>query len=215
MKQCVLTGGGSKFGAHLTNSFLEKNYHVHLITSNGNNWQNRNNVTVIDVDWKNLDISGVKNLIPVLDYADVILFNHNASALNAKSFAARALQNPRDWQRSYFVACQFPYYFVHMLSKKLSADSKIGWMLSELISHPTPDQTGFADYIGNKFTNACIMKSFSDQHPSCFFGLHPDGGVEASPSFKAKSMAELIDTYDVNFLNGKIFDSQGQLLNIF
>ena len=215
MKQCVLTGGGSKFGEHLTNSFLEQNYHVHLITSNGNKWRDRENVTVIDVDWKNLDINGVRHLIPAADHIDVILFNHNASALNAKSFAVGALQNPRDWQRSYFVACQFPYYFIHMLSKKLSNDSKVGWMLSELIKHPTPDQTGFADYIGNKFTNACIMKSFSDQHCSCFFGLHPDGGLAEAPLSKAADMIKLIDTYSIDSLNGKIFDSQGQSLDIF
>lgn len=215
MKQCILVGGGSKFGALLTKQFIEQDYRVHLITSNGSAWQNNTQVNVIDVDWHNLDITKLKFLIPDIDHVDVLLFNHNASALNIESFHSDSLQNPRDWQRSYFVATQFPYYYVKSLTKKINKGSKIGWMLSELIQRPVVDQVGFSDYIGNKFTNACIMKSFSLAGPSTFFGVHPDGGTALDPDLKAKNLVHLIDTYNHSTLNGNILDSQGNILNIF
>jgi len=211
MKQCIITGGGSKFGVYLTNALLNQNYYVHLITSNGQLWRNTSNVNVIDIDWKTLDITDIKNLIPDTHHIDMIFFNHNASALNEMSFKSRAVQNPKDWLRAYFVACQFPYYLIQSLSKKLSEDSKVVWMLSALIKYPVTNQIGYADYAGNKFTNACIMKSFSQQHQSCFLGMHPDSGTNVSPQTKAESMIDIVNSQSVNFLNGKIFDSQGNI----
>lgn len=215
MKQCIITGGGSKFGARLTENFLATGYHVHLITSNGQNWKHRENVSVIDVDWHNLDISSLKHLIPTVDHVDVMFFNHNASSLDIKKFSGSGLQSQKHWQQSYFVACQFPYYFVNTLSKKLSTNSKVGWMLSSLIKYPKTDQAGFADYIGNKVTNACIMKSFSQEHTSCFFGLHPDGGTEVDADTKAADMVNIINTAPIDVLNGNVIDSRGNTLNIF
>lgn len=212
MKHCVLTGGGSKFGADLTESFLELGYTVHLITSSSAKWQGVSNVNVIPVIWHELDISKLKTLIPPVNYIDVVLFNHNASALSIDKFKFNEVQSLRDWQHSYFVATQFPYYYVKALSKKMDPDSKIGWMLSELINNRDISQVGFSDYIGNKVANACIMKSFSIIGPSCFFGLHPDGGTESDSKIKATNMVKLVDTYDRDKLNGNIFDSQGSIL---
>lgn len=215
MKHCILTGGGSKFGAILTEKFLDQGYIVHLITSSPSKWKNVPYVNTINVDWHRLDISKLKSLIPNIDHVDVIFFNHNASALSAERFNTTSLQNPRDWGHSYFVATQFPYYYIKILSKKINTETKIGWMLSELINQPNVNQVGFADYIGNKFTNACIMKSFSMTNSGCFFGLHPDGGTGTDPNTKAIHLVNIIDTYSHTSLNGNIFDSHGNSLNIF
>jgi NAD(P)-dependent dehydrogenase (short-subunit alcohol dehydrogenase family) len=215
MKQCVLTGGGSKFGAQLTEELVNSGYHVHLITSNGNNYRNRDNITVVDVNWHTLDMAAIRNCIPDVSHIDLIFFNHNASALDQSRFEPNALQNPKHWQQSYFVACQFPYYYINTLSKKLTDQSKVGWMLSVLIKHPVESQVGFADYIGNKTTNACIMKSLAQSRNSCFFGLHPDGGVESNAVEKAQGMVKIVDTYSHEILNGNILDSQGNRLDFF
>jgi hypothetical protein len=215
MKQCIITGGGSKFGAMLTENLLAKNYYVHLITSNSSAWSEKDNVNVIDVDWKNLDLKNIKDIIPVVNNVDVILFNHNASSLSLEKFYSNALQSSKHWQQSYFTACQFPYYFIHILSKKINESTKIGWMLSNLIQDPYIDQVGFSDYIGNKFTNACIMKSFSVNYPACFFGLYPEGGLTTDSATKAKNMIDFIDTADVKTLNGNIFDSHGTIFRMF
>jgi hypothetical protein len=125
------------------------------------------------------------------------------------------VQNPHDWQQSYFVSCQFPFYLVHALSDRINPNTKIGWMLSELIVNPVPDQVGYADYIGNKFTNACIMKSFSMNFPACFFGIHPDGGLSNQLDNKARDIVQLIDTKSIADLNGNIFSTQGELLELY
>lgn len=214
MKHCVITGGGSKFGKCVTENFIANGYHVHLISHNSEDWKTKSQVTVIPVNWQTIGISDIKNLIPNVPKLDLIFFNHNSSALNYTNFQKGKLQNSKNWQQSYFVACQLPFYLVHALANKIKPDTKIFWMLSQLIFTPNKDQVGFADYIGNKFTNACVMKSFSMSFPACFFGMHPDGAVSAGDSHvdknKARDLVNFVESASIQDLNGKIFSTQGQ-----
>ena len=209
MKNCLITGGGSKFGSLLTNNFVSVDYHVYLLTSNPVNYINNNNVSVIPVNWKTLSILDIRNIIIGLPNLDLIFFNHNSSALNLKKFSKNQLQNLKDWQQNYFVACQFPFYLIHALKNHISDSTKIGWMLSNLIKNPIQNQIGFADYIGNKFTNACIMRSFAQQYPAIFFGITPGsvGNLLDQDIKKAENIVNLID-HTTN-MNGHIFYSNG------
>ena len=209
MKNCLITGGGSKFGSLLTNNFVSVDYHVYLLTSNPVNYINNNNVSVIPVNWKTLSILDIRNIIIGLPNLDLIFFNHNSSALNLKKFSKNQLQNLKDWQQNYFVACQFPFYLIHALKNHISDSTKIGWMLSNLIKNPIQNQIGFADYIGNKFTNACIMRSFAQQYPAIFFGITPEsvGNLLDQDIKKAENIVNLID-HTTN-MNGHIFYSNG------
>lgn len=217
MKQCLLTGGGSKFGATITTELIAQGYHVHLVTSNPTPWMTVANVTVIPVDWKNLQLNNIRTCVPAVDQIDLVFFNHNASALNQSRFKKSTIQNPQDWQHSYFVACQFPFYLIHALGNRIVPDTKIGWMLSELIATPRDNHVGHADYIGNKFTNACIMRSFALNYPACFFGIHPDGGLNDQLGFDKKSqdIVQLITEKTIQELNGNIFSTQGEILKIY
>ena len=213
MKNCLITGGGSKFGSLITNSFVNAGHQVYLITSSPNNYINIPNVSVIPVDWKNLNLHDIKNILTNLPNLDVIFFNHNSSALSLKKFSKNQIQNLKDWQQNYFVACQFPFYLVHALKHRISNSTKIGWMLTDLIKNPVDDQIGFADYIGNKFTNACIMKSFAQQFPAIFFGITPEsvGNFAHKDVEKANYIVDLID--NTTDLNGHIFCSNGDRLD--
>ena len=215
MKTCLITGGGSKFGAQLTEQLLAHDYHVYLVTSNPDAWTRMNHVTVIPVDWKKLQLANIRQCIPNLQHVDLVFFNHNASALSESKFKKSTVQNPQDWQQSYFVACQFPFYLVHALGSRIDADTKIGWMLSELIVQPKLNHVGYADYVGNKFTNACIMKSFAMNFPACFFGIHPDGGLSNQLDNKAQDIVQLISTKSITELNGNIFSTQGEILKLY
>ena len=214
MKQCLILGGGSKFGANITAELIAQDYHVHLVTSNPVPWASRSDVTVIPVDWKTLQLTDIRTCVPAVDRIDLVFFNHNASALSQAKFKKSTVQNPQDWQHSYFVACQFPFYLIHAMSNQITPETKIGWMLSELIVRPTWEQVGYADYIGNKFTNACVMKSFSMNFPAGFFGIHPDGGLNNTIDLdkKAHSIVHLIDNKSTTELNGNIFSTQGEIL---
>lgn len=210
MKHCVITGGGSKLGRHLTENFVRLGYFVHLITSTPVDWADTSQVNVVPVDWKTIALKDIKKLIPP-DSIDVIFFNHNSSALSKEKFQKGTIQNINDWQQSYFVASQLPFYFVHSAASRIKPDTKIGWMLSELIKHPVDSQVGYADYIGNKATNACVMKSFSQNFPASFFGINPE--LIEQPAHLAKILVELIDRTDAPDLNGKILYSDGQLFD--
>ena len=121
------------------------------------------------------------------------------------------MQSLKDWQQSYFVASQFPFYLIHSLTNKISTTTKIGWMLSELISNPVATQVGYADYIGNKFTNGCIMKSFAQSFPATFFGINPESVGNNTDVSKAIEIVKLIEhTAD---LNGKIYYPNGNIFN--
>ena len=215
MKTCVITGGGSKFGAEITKQLVALNYHVYLVTGNPEPWTNTPNLTVIPVNWRTLQLSNIRNCIPAVDHVDLVFFNHNASALNQEKFKKSTVQNLQDWQQSYFVACQFPFYLVHALGGRITSDTKIGWMLSELITNPMDNQIGYADYIGNKFTNACIMRSFALNFSACFFGIHPDGGLDNRLDKKSQDIVQLVDQKTTTELNGNIFSTQGEILKLY
>lgn len=216
MKQCLITGGGSKFGAELTRCLTDAGYHVYVMTSNRE--FDHKDTTVIPVDWHALDITALRSVLPTLPSLDLIFFNHNASALSAEKFRKHTIQKPSDWQQSYFVCCQLPFYIIQGLAGKLSQASKVGWMLTDLIKNPSDRHIGYADYVGNKFTNACIMRSFAHNFPATFFGIYPDGGFDhgdvLDERVKAGMVTMLIDRMD-GTANGKIYSHRGTEMHLF
>lgn len=212
MKTCLITGGGSKFGSKLTDQFLAAGYKVYLVTGS-QTYLNNPMVTTILVDWKTLGLGDIKKIILSVPNLDLIFFNHNSSALSQPKFQKNQLQSLKDWQQSYFVACQFPFYLVHSLKDKISKTTKIGWMLSSLIKYPYPTQVGFADYVGNKSTNHCIMKAFSQSFPAIFFGINPDsvGKNSELDANKSQELVQLIES-DID-LNGKIYCADGTIFD--
>ena len=209
MKNCLITGGGSKFGSKITEQLVQVGYHVYLLT--GSQQVADPNITVISVDWHELKLQDLRRIISNLPNLDLIFFNHNASALSKEKFNQNQMQRFKDWQQSYFVASQFPFYLIHSLTNKISTTTKIGWMLSELISNPVATQVGYADYIGNKFTNGCIMKSFAQSFPATFFGINPESVGNNADVSKAIEIVKLIEhTAD---LNGKIYYPNGTIFN--
>lgn len=213
-KQCIILGGGSKLGASLTQSFLECNYQVRLVTGSASTWDSVPGVTVIPINWHTASIRDIAPIIANLTQVDVVFFNQNSSALGQQNFVLGTPQNVSHWQQNYFVACQLPFFLVHAIKNKIHSQTKIGWMLSVLIRHPVDSQIDHADYIGNKFTNACIMKSFSKLNHGGFFGMHPDGiSDDQDGRQKAKNIVNFIDNKPADYLNGRIFSHTGQVLD--
>lgn len=206
MKQCFITGGGSKFGMSITKSLLKSGYHVNLLTSNPTAWENEIHVTPIVVDWKTVQLSDLKRVVPNVSHLDLIFFNHNSSALSHDKFKPASIQNPTHWQQSYFASCQLPFYLVHMLSRKISQHTKIAWMLSTLPQEAPDDQIGYADYIGYKSTNHAMMKSFSLNYPACFFGLIPQQNLTEQSQQRADGIVQLIEHSSTQQLNGNTFE---------
>lgn len=210
-KQCLILGGGSKFGRNLTENFIANNYQVRLVTSTPEPWYQNTSVDLVPVDWKTISVSNIREIIKNLSTVDVVFFNQNSCALSFEKFKSNKLQSPSNWQQNYFVACQLPFYLVQALRSNFH-NTKVAWMLSSLISNPRDNQIGYADYIGNKFTNYCIMKSFSLSagDSEYFFAMQPDGIQDAQDSItKAQNMVRFISNTDGITLNGQIFSHTG------
>lgn len=213
MKQALILGGGSKLGKDFTQLLVKRGYHVHVITGSSEQWGQQDQVTVMPVNWHTVSMSDIRTLLPKVEMLDLVLFNQNSSALNSDRFRPGHFQRVQDWQQSYFVSCQLPYYLVHALHHKLTAQSKVVWMLSSLIKDPVISQIGFADYIGNKFVNACIMKNFALHHHSCFFAVYPESGIDVDQGAPiANQLLDVMHNDNLDHLRGKIFDTQGQIM---
>jgi hypothetical protein len=169
------------------------------------------------VNWSTVTAADIHKIIRKLPSLDVVLFNQNASSLSAGGFKSDCYptldlwRQVDHWQQSYFVSCQLPFYLIHSSANKISPNTKIGWMLSELVNSPVNSQVGYADYIGYKFTNTCIMRSFSLNFPACFFGIIP-GSLDRHGL--AQDLIGLIHNTDVATLNGGVFNSDGSKFEI-
>lgn len=176
MKTAVLIGCGSKFGLGLTQFLLQNDWQVYLIS--GSSLPNHSNLHQLTIDWHNVTVATLEKFLKQPPAVDLVFFNQNSSALSKDNFALNTYETvdlwkqEKTWSQSYFVSCILPFHVVHTLGNRCSADTKIGWMLSDYV-HTHKDIT-HADYIGNKYQNYLVMKNFAATHPSCCFGVNPD-----------------------------------------
>ena len=73
MKNCLITGGGSKFGSKITEQLVQAGYHVYLLT--GSQQATDPNITVISVDWYKLNLEDLRRIILNLPNLDLIFFH--------------------------------------------------------------------------------------------------------------------------------------------
>lgn len=209
IKQALVIGGGSKFGLQFVNSLLAKNWMVNVISSSC--IKQHSNCHQLTIDWKSLKITDIEKFLIELPTQSLIFFNQNSSALsdscyNIDSFAKLDLwKQEKYWSQAYFVSCILPFHIIHTLKASCSKNTKIGWMLSPLIFSLKPDQVQYSDYIGNKYLNYLMMKNFSTQHHSSFFGINPDSLNETATDQNLNTLINFIADSTPETLNGKVF----------
>jgi hypothetical protein len=211
MKSALLIGCGSKFGAFLTNQLLDKGYAIYSISSSTSTDPNH-----LTVDWKTVNVTHLEKFLKSCPDLDLIFFNQNASALSEPCFRGDSLPTlelwklEKSWSQSYFVSCILPFHIIHSLGNKCSEHTKVGWMLSTYVhSHPNNSNLGFADYIGNKYQNYVVIKNFSRQHKSSFFGINPDNLTSQDHRDTAQQLTAFLENSSSEQLNGKIFYYNG------
>lgn len=169
MNKVLLFGGGTKWGNSFTRCLLSKNIEIDLITSSPVDLPNVNN---LQVDWFALDRDKIKSLIDPTKKYDLIFFNHNSGGAPSDHFLKPNNEIELDqWNYSYWINCQLPYVVVHHCN--VQEDTKIGWMLTGLITGSERNLYQYAGYAGVKSTNLHIMRGFSVSHPGIFFALNP------------------------------------------
>lgn len=169
MNKVLLFGGGTKWGHSFTHCLSSKDIEVDLVTSNPVNLPNVNNIVV---NWYNLDRDKIKLLLDTQREYDLIFFNHNSGGAPSDHFLKPNNEiELNQWNYSYWINCQLPYVVVHHCN--IQPQTKIGWMLTGLISGSDCNLYQYAGYAGVKSTNLHIMRGFSVSHPGIFFALNP------------------------------------------
>lgn len=208
-KEALIIGGGSKFGLHFVKKLIDKDWKVNLIT--GSNSETPPAVNRLTVDWKNLKITDLERFLNNLTTQSLVFFNQNSSALsnncyNVDSYTKLNLwRQEKDWSQAYFVSCILPFHIIHTLNKSCTTDTKIGWMLSSLILTHRTNQIEYADYISNKYLNYLMIKNFSKQHDSSFFGINPDCLDHTATEENLDKFVSFVSESDPQAINGKIF----------
>lgn len=178
MKQALVMGGGSENGVPILQCLLENNFEI---TNFGSSAYQHPGVINVALSWDRVDIEFVqRHFSGFLGTFDLVFFNHNGSSLCQGDFGLdhddilRQWRHIRDWQHSTWISCQMPFLVLHTMRKNLSAQSKVGWMLSSYIDHKAAGVADYPDYSANKYFNYLAMKAFGRANQFRTFGIMPD-----------------------------------------
>lgn len=208
MKQALILGGGSKWGAHLTNRLVKNGYKIDLITSTG---LEKKNVTNHKIDWWASNERTIDSIVSNLnsDHYDLIFFNHNSGGgPNDTAFAPGDIFPIDFWNKANWINCQLPYYLIKKLSNKINNTTKIGWMITGLIDSRSSSTFKYAGYASVKASNIHIMRGFSQYHDGIFFAIQPIWFPEDDQRKDASRIVSVIENLTVED-NGKILMKDG------
>ena len=204
MKTALLVGCGSKWGASFTKHLSQNGYQIDLLT--GSNFEYPN-VNTVHLNWFELTVDKVKELVPKKHY-DLIFFNQNSSGSPNDHYLKPG--NDLDisqWNYHNWINVQLPYYIVKHLA---TTTTKVGWMLTGLITGHDANMFQYAGYITLKSSNLHIMRGFSQLHPGVFFAINP-GWLPLQDydkdALQIKNVIESLTTND----SGKSFNKDGSV----
>lgn len=172
MKNALILGGGSKWGAELTKK-LSKNYHVDLITGS---YFTHDNVTTHQINWFGMNEDVLREIILQINDKtfDIIFFNHNSGGgPNEQSYAPGENYPIDQWHMQNWINCMSTYFIIQNLSNCITENTKIGWMITGLIDGKEKELWKYAGYAIVKSTNVHIMRGFANAHPGIFFAMDP------------------------------------------
>lgn len=178
MKQALVMGGGSKNGIPILQCLLDNNFEI---MNFGSSAYQHSGVTNVGLSWDSVDIEFIqRNFSGFSGTFDLVFFNHNSSSLCQDDFCLdhddilRQWRHMQDWQHSTWISCQMPFLVLHTMRKNLSAQTKVGWMLSSYIDYKAVGVADYPDYSANKYFNYLAMKAFGRANQFQTFGLMPN-----------------------------------------
>lgn len=178
MKRALVIGGGSKNSSVILDCLCDHGFEV---VNFGSTVYEKPNVVNIKIDWNSVDIEFVQRNFSRFDgHFDFVFFNHNSSSLRLDDFCVNhdnildVWKRIKDWEKSQWLSCQFPFLILHTIRKNLNEHSKVGWMLSSCMDYNKPYSIDFPDYSAFKFFNYLAMKSFSRTNQFKTFGIFPN-----------------------------------------
>jgi hypothetical protein len=204
----LLFGAGSKWGAHFTRYLADNGCKIDLITSK--NFQ-YHNVNTIPIDWNSVDMNKLKEILLNCKNKtyDLIFFNQNSGGNpNDTMFIPGNILDQNNWNKSFWVDVQLPYYAIKILNQSIVDNTKIGWMLTGLINGHDSKFWKYAGYAAAKTANLNIMRGFSQASRGIFFCINPIWFPENQTQIDCESIHTIITSL-VAEDNGKIFTKEG------
>jgi len=173
MKNVLLFGCGSKWGAEFTKTIADAGYNIDLVTGSDFDYKN---VTTYKIDWFGSSLQSLQELLdPLKDKQyDIIFFNQNTGGgPNDQAYAPGDIFPIDHWNIQNWINCQLPYAVVKMLNNSIHKTTKVGWMITGLVDGKDKDLWRYAGYASVKSTNVHIMRGFANQHCGIFFAMDP------------------------------------------
>ncbi len=173
MKNALLLGCGSKWGAEFTKTVADADYNVDLITGSDFSYKN---VATHKIDWFGSNLEAIEDLLLPLKQKkyDIIFFNQNTGGgPNEQAYAPGDIFPIDHWNVQNWINSQLPYSVVKLLSDSIHETTKVGWMITGLVDGKEKDLWKYAGYASVKSTNIHIMRGFAHQHRGIFFALDP------------------------------------------
>jgi hypothetical protein len=196
MKQALTIGCGSGNGSVIIDTLLEKGYKVINVGTSSHP-----GATNIQVKWSELQITNLHKLVKPDGNLDFVFFSQNGSSLNSDNFdfantdMLYAWKLVKDWQQTHWISCQMPFLLLHTLKKHLTADTKIGWMLSSTMKWTNLNAEKYPDYSSQKYFNYLAMQGTGKHYQT--FGIMPDFSGPGSQD-RLKEVIEQVCDNDVN-----------------
>jgi hypothetical protein len=201
----LLLGCGTGFGQAVADAL--DGYTIHSIGSQPG--------ADLQINWSTVTVAQLEKYLQQLPELDLILFNQNGSALNYDNFETDSStvdlwKLEKHWSQAYFNSCVLPFHIIKTLSRQITSKTKVCWVLSSFIyDHPRDKRIGHADYIGNKYQNYVIMRTFSLTNLACFFGMNPDTLVDIEYKTTAYKFVDFLNS--TTDLNGRVYYYDGEL----
>jgi hypothetical protein len=198
MKQALILGGASKNSQVILSTLLNHDFHI---VNFGSSTYPHDGVTNVQISWDQLDIEFVqRNFGAFAQPFDFVFFNQNGSSLSLSDYSTdhddilEVWRRIKDWNHSHWVSCQLPFLILHTIRNNLTAQSKVGWMLSEYIDHTNAHSVDFADYSSAKYFNYLSMKSFGMMNQFQTFGIYPDFSDPNAPTKLQQIITDIVES---------------------
>jgi hypothetical protein len=206
-KKALLFGCGSKWGLWFTKHLADSGYHVNLVSSSDVDYPN---VTNHKINWIQSNEKSIKELVVKEEY-DLIFFNQNSGGgPGGEDFSLTKDFPIEHWNLHLWINCQLPYTVIKHLGDSISSHTKIGWMLTGLISGNDSSLYQYAGYASLKSTNLHIMRGFSQYHPGIFFAINPIWFPESDYKKDAVQIVKVIEHLSETD-SGKSFMKDGSI----
>ena len=205
-KNALLIGCGSKWGAEFSKVVADSGYSVDLVTSNSLTYTN---VNEIKVNWYNFNRSSIVDNIKLKNY-DIIFFNQNSGgSVNEFYLKEGNIISEEQWNINFWIDCQLPYYIIKHLGPVITTSTKIGWMITGLISGRDENLFQYAGYACAKSSNLHIMRGFSQFSKGTYFAINPWWFPLEKYKEDAEQILKVIESL-TNKDSGKTFNKNGE-----